>query len=104
VSKTISPDHAAALYEAEDGEFIDTWARIGNEEDDPKSRTSRWHERYWLLLRDEDGATWGLEYGVGLTEDQENDYPWEQYGTERPLPLTRLYAHEVTTIEWSTKP
>lgn len=106
--KTIHPQHAADLYALfddhgvierdfqDDTNTLHEWIVLGS----VPSRTSRWHERYWMVLENVDGETYGLEYGVGLTEDQEDDLPW--YGATRPLPLTRLYPHTVTTVEYRT--
>lgn len=104
-TKTIDPQHAADLYELLDYEHgkvddsrvdetntVDSWVLYGS----TPIRTSRWHERYWLVIADRgSGETYGIEYGIGLTECQENELPWE--GREEPLPLTRLRPHTVTT-------
>lgn len=110
--KTISAEHATDLYELLDGDngIIDDdpvqddtttmheWVVLGS----APSRTSRWHERYWLVLRNIDDEVWGIEYGIGLTENQEDDLPWEDGPDE--LKLTRLYPHVVTTTEYRTSP
>jgi hypothetical protein len=109
--KTIPAEHARDLYALFDDHGViddnppldDTsvahdWLVLGS----TLSRISRWHERYWMLLRNADDEVWGLEYGVGLTEDQEDDLPWEHARGE--LPLTRLYPYAVTTVEYRTKP
>lgn len=111
MTKTIDPEHAADLFELFDDHGVidddppqdDTttareWTVLGS----TPSRQSRWHERYWMVLRDADDALWGLEYGVGLTEDQEDDHPWD--GATGPLSLVRLYPHAVTTVEYRTAP
>lgn len=77
-----------------DGGVCDGWTRIDG---GAPNRTTRWHERYWLVLRDRAGDLWGLDYGVGLTEYQEDDLPWEGAADDKPLPLVRLTAREVTT-------
>lgn len=111
MTKTIDPQHAADLFALFDDHGViddddpvqdDTttmheWVLLGS----TPSRQSRWHEKYWMVLRDADDALWGLEYGVGLTEDQEDDLPWDR--ATKPLPLTRLYPHAVTTVEYRTK-
>lgn len=110
-TRTIDPAHAADLYALfDDHDVIDpnpsmddtttahNWVVLGS----VPSRTSRWHERYWMVLRDADDAIWGIEYGVGLTEAQEDDLPWKEIRS--PLPLRRLYPHTVTTTEYRTEP
>lgn len=107
---TIDPAQAADLYALFDDHDVITadvqddtntahnWVVLGS----APSRTSRWHERYWMVLRDADDQTWGVEYGVDLTENQEDDLPWDY--ASKPLELTRLYPHRVTTTEWREKP
>jgi hypothetical protein len=106
---TIDPQHAQELYwqlhdgngELSDGSITEgPWTLIGSSLDD----VGRWHTRYWLIVRDEAGDTWGLVYGIGLTEHQEDDLPWERRSRSGPLELTRLYPREVTRVEYGTKP
>ncbi len=101
---TIDPQHAADLYDLEQlandtpGEF-GPWAYVGTQH----VRNTRWEEVHWLVVREaHTGDLYGPEYRIGLTEDQSNDLPWDD--GDDPLPLTRLYAHEVTRVEYSTKP
>lgn len=108
MTKTITPEQARDLYRLfDDHELLDEedqstehgWTVLGST---PSGNDGRWHERYWMLLRDSDGATWGVKYGVGLTEDQEDDLPWDH--RRGPLPLVRLYPHEVRRVEYRTEP
>ncbi|MFI6819754.1 hypothetical protein ACIBJE_02230 [Micromonospora sp. NPDC050187] len=97
--KTIEPDHAAELHEdGEPGATAGPWTLAGTQH----IRQSRWHDIYWLVVRDEAGEHWGLEYREGLTESQESERPWDD--AEEPLALTRLYPHEVTRVEYRTTP
>lgn len=103
---TITAAQAADLYcdgEGDPGDTAGPWTLAVDVEDAPHSRTSRWHEKYWLVVRNNAGDTYGLEYGVGLTEDQEDGLPWDRGAGEWELPLTRLYAHTVTTTTYRTK-
>lgn len=96
---TITPADAAALHEGEDGATAGPWTRVGEYHYD----TGRWTERWWLVIADADGALWGARYEIGLTEDQENTYPW--YGDDaHPARLTRLYPHTVTQTVYRTRP
>lgn len=107
MSATITAAQAVELYADGEGESGDTsgnWTLAVDVEDAPHSRTSRWHEKYWLVVRNADGATYGIEYGVGLTENQEDDLPWARGSDDRELSLTRLYPHTVTKVVYSTKP
>jgi len=107
---TIRAAAAEELYcdgEGADGDTIDGWTLVGDAQEHDE-RQSRWHQRYWLVVRDHEGATWGLSYGLGLTEYQENDFPWDSYSAsatpDTELPLTRLYPHTITRVEYRTKP
>jgi hypothetical protein len=108
---TITADQAADLYadgEGVDGDTVAEWTLVGGTRDH-KSRQSRWLQLYWLIVRDTEGATWGLRFGLGLTESQEHDFPWPWYGDssvpgDRELKLTRLYPHTVTETVYKTKP
>lgn len=106
---TIEPEHAEALYDALSdngheepighGLVVGPWILIGSS----ATEDGRWHQRFYLIVGDEAGDTWGLRYGIGLTEEQEDDLPWED-ACGCPLPLVRLYAQEVTRIEWRERP
>lgn len=104
---TIRAAAAEELYadgEGTDGDTIDGWTLVGGAQDH-KERQSRWHQQYWLVVENAEGETWGVGYGIGLTENQENDFPWEAYtGDEATLPLTRLHRHVTTSVKYSTKP
>jgi hypothetical protein len=106
--KTIDPQHAQDLFylyddhellhdDPESERFLHGYTVLGSVE---SGNTGRWHERYWMVLRDDaDGSVWGVEYGVGLTENQEDDYPWER-GGGKPIPLVRLDRRERTVVEY----
>lgn len=101
---------AEELYadgEGEDGDTVDGWTLVGQAQDHPH-RKSRWHQRYWLIVRDHEDAFWGLDFGLGSTEMQENDFPWDSYyskaTSDTELPLTRLYPHTITRTEYRSKP
>lgn len=103
---TIKAADAAELYADGEGEHGDTaggWTLVGQVQDH-KERQSRWHQRYWLIVQDADWTTYGLSFGLGLTEMQENDLPWEDVPDDRELPLIRLYPHTVTKTVYRTKP
>lgn len=101
MTKTIDPDAAAELFELEDDDSrgYGGFFRVASQH----VRTARWEEIYYLVLSEaETGDVYGLEYRQGLTESQETEYPWEE--SEAPLSLVRLYPHEVTTVEYRTRP
>ena len=105
----IEASDAQELYEALDGndEYLSPgdpvtrvgpWTLVGSSGIDD----GRWHYRYYLVVQDEEGSTWGLRYGIGLTEDQEDDLPWED--AVGSLDLTRLYPYVVTRVEYRRSP
>lgn len=99
--KTITADDADVLFNSVNGTEHNGWTRV----DEQHRRTSRWENHYWLVLRDSDDLLWGLPYTEGLTEVQETVWPWDEPGDpDRPLELTRLYPHPVTTIEYRDSP
>lgn len=95
----IDPELAEELHESEDGDTVLRWTRVT----DIRGEARRWMERHTLVIKDADDRFWGLDYEVGLTEEQPNEYPWRGTGDE-PLALTRLYPHTVTTTDYRTKP
>jgi hypothetical protein len=97
----MDPEHADELHEAIYGDTAVTvgpWTFVGKQ----WIRESRWHNWYWLIVRDEDGQHWGLEYGDGLTESQENEWPWDD--ADGDLKLAPLYPHQVTKTEYRQTP
>ena len=99
MTTTITAEHAGDLYDSEDGEIVGPWTKVGSQH----VRQSRWHNIHWLVVRNAAGEHWGLLYHIGLTEYQENELPWEEYG-DGPFELTRLYPHEVTRVEYRKTP
>lgn len=106
MSATITASDAAALFNHHVGRAgltVGDWTLVVDVEDSPVNRVSRWHEMRWLVVRNGDGELFGVEYGVGLTEDQEDRLPWvaPPYG-RRPetVELVPLVAHEITRTEY----
>lgn len=97
-TRLIDPDDAEILHMLDDGTPEGPWTKAAEQH----VSEHRWYDRYWLVLRHEDGTHWGLKYDVGKTENQETEWPWEV--TEDPLELTRLYPREVIRIEYGTAP
>jgi hypothetical protein len=99
MTMTIEPHEAAKLYSGGDGDHAGLWSRFTTVD----IERGRWHQWRWLVLIDVTGDTggfWGLRYGVGLTEEQEHELPWD--GAGGPLELTRLYRHAVMRVEYRT--
>ena len=77
---------------------VGPWRRAGSQKEDD----GRWSAWYLLIVQDEQGITWGLSYGLGLTEYQDHDLPWESEEEDELLALAGLHPHEVTRIEYQT--
>jgi hypothetical protein len=95
----IKAKDAQGLFESEDGAVSGPWARVGIQH----MRTARWMEVYWLVVLGPCGL-YGVEYQEPLTEDQESEYPWYGADGDSLLPLTPLYARQVTRTEYDDTP
>jgi len=93
----ISDDLAAELHMRDDGSQVGEWRQVGKQ----LIRTGRWTEHYWLVVTNGEGV-FGIEYEDGLTEDQENRYPWEE-GSGEEVELTPLVGVPVTTTKYLTE-
>lgn len=93
---TMDADTAAALYELNDGEHHGEWLRLATQ----LIRTGRWMERYWLVVTN-GGGCFGIRYELGLTEEQENELPWEE--SDEPLKLVQLVGVPVTSTRYLTE-
>jgi len=96
-TKTIGAETAEELYEVDNGDTVSGWTRIGTQH----VRRSRWYDQHYLVLADADGDLWGFTYEIGLTEEQEMDWPWDDGNA---IPLIRLHRHEIVTVEYRTQP
>ncbi|MEV4846119.1 hypothetical protein AB0K20_23240 [Micromonospora matsumotoense] len=94
---TISAEHAEELYEAEDGDTVGPWTRIT----EVAHEARRWMQGHSLILRDEAGAYWSLDYDLGLTEEQPHELPWCKVD---PVGLSRVYPHEVVRVVYRRTP
>jgi hypothetical protein len=95
---TIDAATAEILAFTNDDETENGWTRITRQ----VGYKSRWSQGYTLILRDADGATWGLDYEAGATEEQENDYPWLGLSDDEQILLTRMYPHP--SVVYKTEP
>lgn len=97
-AQTITPDEAAELYEAENGDEVGRFLRI----DDIRTATGRWlQHRSMILLHDQTGY-WALPYALGLTEEQADELPWKD--RSGPIDLERVHGRPTTVIEWAPGP
>lgn len=86
---------AAELYDSEDGEAVGNWRRVAVVEGDDH----RWERDMTLVISSMPSRQlYGIDFRVGLTEDQENTYPWD--GATRPIELYRMERREVIHVEY----
>lgn len=99
---TINCADAEELYHSrgEVGLKYGPWTLVA----DVRGDSGRWTEWWTFVLRHKEhpDALWGLDYGLGLTENQDHTLPWKD--KDGPLTLYRLYAHTVTTVEYLSTP
>jgi hypothetical protein len=91
----IKAKDAQGLFESKNGAVSGPWTRVGTQH----MRTARWMDVYWLVVRD-NTSLYGVEYQEPLTENQESEYPWYGADGDTLLPLTPLYARQVTRTEY----
>ena len=102
-TRTITADQADEILDAADcdpGETAGDFTYITILE----SSQRRWMQGITIVVSDPDGNFWGLDYDRGLTEEQDNEYPWRGYGGPRDVDMRRLYAHQVVTTVYKTTP
>jgi hypothetical protein len=59
---------------------------------------TRWHRWNSLILRDTTDSTyWAIDWREGLTENQEDIYPWSGSDTAEAY---QVYPHEKVTVEY----
>lgn len=97
---TIEADVAAELYDSDDGERSSNgqWARLA----DQLIRTGRWRESRWLVVSN-GGGIFGIRYENGLTENQDNVWPWDDCDDGEELDLTPLVGVPVTSTKYLTE-
>jgi hypothetical protein len=87
----IGSETAGQLYFLADGdnesEIVNGFQSITTE----YLENSRWTGRYRLIIRRvADGALFAIDYGLGLTEYQDDDLPWEACGTVAARPVDEV--------------
>lgn len=88
-------DLIATLYDSRNDDVIDDWTRVTTQH----METGRWHDHHLLIVRDPAGQHWATDYSLGLTEEQEHQFPWRD---DDPVTLVQVHPHAVTTIEYRT--
>lgn len=93
-NRYIPSDVVNELLWSSDGAHFSGWEKIKTEEGDQ----SRWHRWQALILRDiTDDSFWAVDYREGLTENQEDVYPWQGAETAEAY---QVYPHEKVTVEY----
>jgi hypothetical protein len=101
VEAQIKSSVAEELFDGNDGDVIDGWTRITDQE----NGDGRWYRYHVLVVQDPTGLYWGIYYSMGLTENQDHDYPWKADYRETPefIDITEMYAQEITQTVWKEK-
>lgn len=96
---TIAPADAEALYEMDNGETEGEWTRVTEQQ----IGSRRWQTDHYLVVSKGDDF-FGVPFSLGLTENQEHDFPWRagMWANEEPGPikLVPLIPVQVTTTTY----
>jgi hypothetical protein len=84
VIRKIDADLVEILFVLPPGESHLDWVKVS----DVHLSDSRWESWHWLVVEDPQGDFWAVSYGMGLTENQDNTFPWKGGGWGAPLPET----------------
>jgi hypothetical protein len=76
------------LGEDEDEAYED-WRLVAKVEGD----SGRWSTRWTMVVEDPKGRLWGVDYQIGLTENQEHEIPWVRVPEDRLIPVRRMWRH-----------
>lgn len=74
--KRMMPSETAdSLCWMDDGQSKEGWTKVATQEGDDH----RWWREMTEIVKDPDHALWAFDWKSGLTESQENEFPWENY-------------------------
>jgi hypothetical protein len=98
VKAQIKSSIAEDLFDSDDGDVVDGWTRVTDQEGDD----GRWYRYHTLVVQDPTGRYWGIDYSMGLTENQDNDFPWKPDYQPPPefIDIVEMYGLEITTTVW----
>lgn len=89
--KGIPPETAEHLYEnvREDNfeEKVDGWRAVAFEEGDNR----RWSQHCDVILTEDDETFWAFGVELGLTENQDNTFPWNNGWGSANVTVVELY-------------
>lgn len=104
--RVLKADTAEALWESEDGDAEDGWTRV--HEDEGASR--RWMKSMTLIVcpEGEPDELYGLDFQLGLTENQEHELPWrggwgKQVDPDEPMPIYPMERYTKVTTYYRPK-
>lgn len=66
------------------------WSHVAEEEGD----AHRWEREMTTVIRNPEGVHYAFDWRQGLTENQENQYPWQKHAYNVP-DLTEIDVYEV---------
>jgi arylamine N-acetyltransferase len=91
---------AESMFWASVGETADGWTKVGEQEGDD----GRWTRTISVVVLDPEHNLWAFDYQQGLTENQDNDYPWMRWYSEDPdeIEVYAVRPHVITVTEWVT--
>ena len=91
----VDSEVAEELFHVSVGNTVGPWRK----EADQDLGSGRWDRHMWLVFSDEDGHYWSVEYSLGLTENQENEFPWTKDMWTQKRPSTVEAFRVVPRIE-----
>lgn len=101
-SITISRELAEELFALAPGGSASNLLKVADFDGDK----GRWVQHCLLVFMDiATGKYYAIDYQLGLTEYQDNDFPWDNpwfpWGTKRPaIQAQRVFPHEETVVTW----
>lgn len=100
----ISDDLAQELLDLETGEKDEyhLYEKVVNYHYDDSRWSSRWFCVFKMMI---DGKCWAFQYELGLTEMQENKYPWDSWHRENDNGVECFEVESVarTVVNWYPK-
>lgn len=95
----IPAEVAEILCYSNDGREHEGWRKMYDQE----RGSGRWNAHHWLVLQEiATGDQYAVEYSLGLTENQENDFPWKPDYQERPefVDAFQVWPTTIITVEY----
>lgn len=98
--RRITAYEAMMLYGNVYAKYQGYWTCVARQEDD----MLRWTMRYICILKHTESETfWGFYYEMGLTERDDNVFPWDNVPPDRMIELFELHPRERVVVEYKRK-